>query len=207
MKFTPTDLAGRGDDRAREARRRARLLRPHLLRRGVRPGRARDRLPAVEPLAQPAEGDAPRHALPAPPARRGEAGARGAGRHPRRHRRHPPREPELRPLAGLRSRRGSRAACSTCPRASRTASRPSRTTPTSPTMVSHPYTPGAEGGLRWDDPLFAIRWPLPVAAISEKDAAWPHVDRAGAGRRCSAERCRRGGAPPRPAPAPPRRRR
>jgi dTDP-4-dehydrorhamnose 3,5-epimerase len=46
-------------------------------------------------------------------------------------------------------------------------------------MVSHPYTPGAEGGLRWDDPLLAIRWPLPVAAISEKDAAWPTVDRAG----------------------------
>ena len=38
-------------------------------------------------------------------------------------------------------------------------------------MVSHPYAPGAEGGLRWDDPLLAIRWPLPVAAISDKDAA------------------------------------
>lgn len=45
-------------------------------------------------------------------------------------------------------------------------------------QVSTPYTPGAEGGLRWDDPLFAIAWPLPVASISEKDAAWPHVDRA-----------------------------
>jgi dTDP-4-dehydrorhamnose 3,5-epimerase len=45
-------------------------------------------------------------------------------------------------------------------------------------MVSHPYAPGAEGGLRWDDPLLGIRWPLPVASISEKDAAWPHLDRA-----------------------------
>lgn len=40
-------------------------------------------------------------------------------------------------------------------------------------QVSHPYTPGAEGGVRWDDPAFAIAWPLPVSVISEKDAAWP----------------------------------
>ncbi len=40
-------------------------------------------------------------------------------------------------------------------------------------QVSHPYTPGAEGGVRWDDPAFGIRWPLPVTVISEKDAAWP----------------------------------
>jgi dTDP-4-dehydrorhamnose 3,5-epimerase len=45
-------------------------------------------------------------------------------------------------------------------------------------QVSTPYTPGAEGGLSWDDPLFGIAWPLPVASISEKDAAWPHADRA-----------------------------
>jgi len=43
-------------------------------------------------------------------------------------------------------------------------------------MVSHPYTPGAEGGLRFDDPAFAITWPRPVSTISEKDAAWPYVD-------------------------------
>lgn len=40
-------------------------------------------------------------------------------------------------------------------------------------QVSHPYTPGAEGGVRFDDPAFAIRWPLPVSVISDKDAAWP----------------------------------
>jgi dTDP-4-dehydrorhamnose 3,5-epimerase len=45
-------------------------------------------------------------------------------------------------------------------------------------QVSYPYTPGAEGGLNWDDPMFAIAWPLPVASISEKDAAWPPVDKA-----------------------------
>jgi dTDP-4-dehydrorhamnose 3,5-epimerase len=45
-------------------------------------------------------------------------------------------------------------------------------------QVSHPYTPGAEGGVRWDDPAFGIRWPLPVAVMSEKDAAWPLHTRA-----------------------------
>jgi dTDP-4-dehydrorhamnose 3,5-epimerase len=40
-------------------------------------------------------------------------------------------------------------------------------------QVSHPYTPGAEGGLRYDDPVFGIDWPLPVRSISDKDAAWP----------------------------------
>jgi dTDP-4-dehydrorhamnose 3,5-epimerase len=43
-------------------------------------------------------------------------------------------------------------------------------------QVSYPYTPGTEGGVRWDDPTFAIDWPLPVSSISDKDAAWPDVD-------------------------------
>ena len=43
-------------------------------------------------------------------------------------------------------------------------------------MVSHPYTPGAEGGVRFDDPAFGIGWPRPVSTISDKDAAWPYVD-------------------------------
>ena len=45
-------------------------------------------------------------------------------------------------------------------------------------QVSHPYTPGAEGGVRWDDPALAIRWPLPVAVISDKDASWPLLETA-----------------------------
>lgn len=40
-------------------------------------------------------------------------------------------------------------------------------------QVSAFYTPGAERGARYNDPRFAIEWPLPVAVISEKDAAWP----------------------------------
>ncbi len=43
-------------------------------------------------------------------------------------------------------------------------------------MVSVPYAPGAEIGYRYDDPAFGLRWPLPVSAISEKDAAWPAFD-------------------------------
>ena len=35
------------------------------------------------------------------------------------------------------------------------------------------YTPGAESGLRFDDPRLGLRWPLPVAVISAKDLAWP----------------------------------
>lgn len=31
------------------------------------------------------------------------------------------------------------------------------------------YTPGAQGGLRHDDPALAIAWPMPVSVISEKD--------------------------------------
>jgi dTDP-4-dehydrorhamnose 3,5-epimerase len=39
-------------------------------------------------------------------------------------------------------------------------------------QVGEFYTPGAEGGLRFDDPRLALRWPLPVAVISPKDLAW-----------------------------------
>ena len=42
--------------------------------------------------------------------------------------------------------------------------------------VSHPYTPGVEGGVLWNDPVFAIDWPLPVEVISDKDRGWAPVD-------------------------------
>lgn len=45
-------------------------------------------------------------------------------------------------------------------------------------LVTAAYTPSAEGGLRYSDPLLAIEWPLPVSTISDKDAAWPLIDRA-----------------------------
>ena len=42
-------------------------------------------------------------------------------------------------------------------------------------QVSGPYVPDGEQGFRWNDPEFAIYWPLPVSTISDKDAAWPLV--------------------------------
>lgn len=43
-------------------------------------------------------------------------------------------------------------------------------------QVSAPYTPAAEGGLRWDDPVLGIDWPLPVSVISDKDMRWPLIE-------------------------------
>jgi dTDP-4-dehydrorhamnose 3,5-epimerase len=40
-------------------------------------------------------------------------------------------------------------------------------------QISAFFAPEAAAGVRWDDPAFAINWPLPVAAISEKDRSWP----------------------------------
>jgi dTDP-4-dehydrorhamnose 3,5-epimerase len=39
--------------------------------------------------------------------------------------------------------------------------------------VSAFYTPGAEKGIRWDDPGFMIRWPFEPVVISEKDRHHP----------------------------------
>lgn len=39
-------------------------------------------------------------------------------------------------------------------------------------QVSEFYTPGAERGLRHDDPALGISWPLPVSEISDKDRSW-----------------------------------
>lgn len=35
--------------------------------------------------------------------------------------------------------------------------------------VSQFYTPGAERGLRWNDPAFDIKWPIEITVVSEKD--------------------------------------
>jgi dTDP-4-dehydrorhamnose 3,5-epimerase len=40
-------------------------------------------------------------------------------------------------------------------------------------QVSQFYTPGAEGGVRWNDPAFGIVWPGEVQVISDKDRSWP----------------------------------
>jgi dTDP-4-dehydrorhamnose 3,5-epimerase len=40
-------------------------------------------------------------------------------------------------------------------------------------QVSSFYSPDHGAGFRYDDPAFAIAWPLAVTAISDKDRAWP----------------------------------
>jgi dTDP-4-dehydrorhamnose 3,5-epimerase len=43
-------------------------------------------------------------------------------------------------------------------------------------MISVAYAPQASRGFRWNDPAFAIEWPLPPAVISARDAAYPLLD-------------------------------
>lgn len=39
------------------------------------------------------------------------------------------------------------------------------------------YSPGHEGGIRWDDPALGIRWPLPVSDLSDRDRSHPLIDK------------------------------
>lgn len=43
-------------------------------------------------------------------------------------------------------------------------------------LVSAPYAPEAERGVRWDDPAHGISWPAKPVDISEKDRAWPDLN-------------------------------
>jgi len=38
------------------------------------------------------------------------------------------------------------------------------------------YTPDAEAGIRHDDPMISIQWPLPVTTVSKRDAVHPYLD-------------------------------
>lgn len=40
-------------------------------------------------------------------------------------------------------------------------------------MISDPYVPEAGAGVRWNDPVFDIRWPTEVAVLNERDASYP----------------------------------
>lgn len=42
-------------------------------------------------------------------------------------------------------------------------------------LVSEFYAPGAESGLRYDDPAIGITWPQRVTAVSDKDGQWPLI--------------------------------
>lgn len=43
-------------------------------------------------------------------------------------------------------------------------------------QVSQFYAPDHEGGVRWDDPNFDIKWPLAPSVMSEKDQNWPNFE-------------------------------
>lgn len=40
-------------------------------------------------------------------------------------------------------------------------------------MMGAAFERAAQDGVRWDDPAFGVAWPLPVSAISPRDAAYP----------------------------------
>jgi dTDP-4-dehydrorhamnose 3,5-epimerase len=40
-------------------------------------------------------------------------------------------------------------------------------------LISERYAPQAARGIRYDDPRFAINWPLPVTQIADRDLHWP----------------------------------
>jgi dTDP-4-dehydrorhamnose 3,5-epimerase len=43
-------------------------------------------------------------------------------------------------------------------------------------LASDFYSPQDERGVRWNDPRFAIRWPLEPVEVSPKDRQWPDYD-------------------------------
>lgn len=46
-------------------------------------------------------------------------------------------------------------------------------------MVSQRYHPDAESGIRWDDPLFKLDWPIEPICVSSKDQGWPNFSKPG----------------------------
>ena len=44
-------------------------------------------------------------------------------------------------------------------------------------LVSDPYAPDLERGVRFNDPAFDIEWPIEPVEVSEKDRSWPDFDR------------------------------
>lgn len=40
-------------------------------------------------------------------------------------------------------------------------------------QVSRPYAPNTERGLRYDDPVLGIEWPMAPSMVSDKDRNWP----------------------------------
>ena len=43
-------------------------------------------------------------------------------------------------------------------------------------QISEYYHPESAGGVRWDDPVLGIQWPLPMTVIAERDATYPLIE-------------------------------
>lgn len=50
-------------------------------------------------------------------------------------------------------------------------------------LIGEAHTPGAEGGLRYDDPMLGIDWPVPIEMISARDKTWRPIAEIEAGLR------------------------
>jgi dTDP-4-dehydrorhamnose 3,5-epimerase len=46
-------------------------------------------------------------------------------------------------------------------------------------MASAFYSPEHARGIRYDDPMLGIDWPLPVSSISDQDRNWPKLEAGG----------------------------
>jgi dTDP-4-dehydrorhamnose 3,5-epimerase len=42
-------------------------------------------------------------------------------------------------------------------------------------FVSEYYSPNHEYGIRWNDPLFKVKWPIEKVTVSDKDGSWLYV--------------------------------
>lgn len=43
-------------------------------------------------------------------------------------------------------------------------------------MMTEAYRPECAAGVRFDDPAFGLRWPLPVGIVADRDRAYPDFD-------------------------------
>jgi dTDP-4-dehydrorhamnose 3,5-epimerase len=44
-------------------------------------------------------------------------------------------------------------------------------------FISNVYSKEHEAGVKWNDPIFGIKWPLEPTVISEKDKIWPSFEK------------------------------
>lgn len=43
-------------------------------------------------------------------------------------------------------------------------------------LMGAPYVPELARGVRWDDPAFGIRWPIPPVTMAARDAEYPNFE-------------------------------